>query len=142
MNIYEQKKATFLNKLSSVNIALNRPAPPSYAQVVGQNTHYGKLCTLSSRIPNFKDLVFDMLEAYNFRQSSVYTILLSKWGYDGNGSSNLPFLQTEPKKNKKKLKYYSNAFDYLSTLNLVEFLSESIIYGDLSEDFIFSLENA
>jgi len=140
MNIYEQKKAKFINKHISVINKLNRPAPPSYAQIVGQNTHYGKLCKLSNQITNFKELVFDMLQEYKFKQCSTYRLLLSKWGYDENGSSNLPFLKLEPK--KIKLQYYSDAFEYLSTLNLVEFLSESIKNGDLSEDFIFSLETA
>lgn len=125
--------------------------PPSYAQVVmGQsstdmlkNKYFNQISIMSLWMPEFKDTVFELLEAYNFQECTTFTELLHKWQkYDHSRGIPLSsfFNKTEPKINK--LRFYEAAFDHLNLFNLVEFLSESIVNGDLDEEFIISLQNA
>jgi len=153
--MYSQLKQTLLDRIAlskrNFNIIDGVVYPPSYAQVVAgqtpheimKNAYFAQINTLSTKISGFKDIVFEILEAYHFCECSTFTDLLKKWDKYKDGMVTIsPFFNmAEPVKRRKKLKYYIVVFDYLSRLNLIEFLAESIANGDLSEDFIYSLGN-
>lgn len=160
---YEEKKAAFLRRLKgnqdSPLTTEHQPKneskpqeyhkkPMTYAQVsadvsfVNRST-YNQICHHMLWIPDFKRVVFELLESYHFEECSTFDELLQKWRInDDTGMPTLAefFSTTEPVVNK--LPFYQAAFEYLTTVNLAEFLAESITNGDLSSDFVITLGNS
>ncbi len=154
MTEYKNKRDTFLLRLQ-VQKAVLLPKPiiltanpvPTYAQVVKNinpsSNVFNNIIGLSMWIPDFKEVVFELLEAYKFEVCSAFPQLIQKWKkYDAVRPVDLSaFLnRTEPKINK--LPFYKAAFEYLDNLHLAEFLAEAIANGELDENFLTSLENA
>lgn len=106
--------------------------------------YFNEICSHMIWIPTFKETVFELLEEYHFEKCASFIQLLDKWKVSSKLQAQPPlsvfFKNTEPKSNK--MPFYKAAFDNLTDINLAEFLAVSIGDGELSEDFIFSLENA
>jgi hypothetical protein len=151
---YESKRTKFLSRLSVAFIKdcyLDAPLPaqstPSYADVVVGNDRYKNqifttICAVNLNDYEFKDIVFEILDSFQFEECSTFTELLQKWKkYDyTKGTLTGFFTSTEPKTNK--LPFYKAAFDHLTRINLIEFLTDAISNDELSEEFILSLQNA
>ena len=138
---YTINRDKFLARLSSVRAKEQAPLiePPRKPLTV-----YARLCELSMCVVNFKSLVFELLENYNFERCSTFPLLLQKWKkYDVQKTVpelSIFLCRTEP--NINKLPFYKAAFEHLDNIHLAEFLAESIAHGELSEEILISLENA
>jgi len=154
MDDHFNKRSAFLLTLQAQKaarepkkIVLTANPAPTYAQVVKRENPsskpFGIIIGLSLWLPNFKEIVFKLLEEYHFEVCTAFPLLLQKWKkYNPDRPVDLSaFLnRTEPKINK--LPFYKAAFEHLDNLHLAEFLAEAIEHGELDYDFINSLENA
>lgn len=105
--------------------------------------YFNEICSHMIWIPTFKETVFELLEAHHFEGCTAFAQLLDKWlppKLRTMPPLSVFFKNTEPTTNK--IPFYKAAFEYLTNLNLAEFLAVSIGNGELSEDFVVSLNNA